>query len=88
VLETSQKEANNAPSSASVTTTAASIEEAANRHATAICHACGSDRVQILASHTARDVRKNEIWGSGGGSSETLSRVQCLDCGKTWNEED
>jgi hypothetical protein len=87
VLETSRKDAKNASSSASVVTTAASIEEAANRHATAVCHACGSDRVRTLASHTARDVRKNEIWG-GGGSNETLSRVQCLDCGKTWNEED
>jgi hypothetical protein len=50
------------------------------------CTNCGSQRVRTLSSHTARDVRKGEIWGSGS-ASEVFARVQCADCGKMWNEE-
>lgn len=69
------------------TTTAAAIEAAADLHDSAVCTACGSRRVKTLASHTARDgVRKGEVWG--GANRDTSSRVQCLECGKMWNEQD
>ena len=66
-------------------TTAAAIYAASDMHTGAVCSACHSERVKTLSSHTARDARKGEIWG---GRDETSSRVQCLDCGKMWNEEE
>lgn len=68
-------------------TTAAAIHAASEMHGSAVCSVCQSNRVRILASNTARDVRKGEIWG-GSGRDEVSTRVQCLDCGKMWNEED
>lgn len=65
--------------------TAAAIHRASELHATAVCSSCGGDQVKVLASHSARDARKGEIWG---GRDETSARVQCLTCGKTWNEEE
>lgn len=75
----------NNPNSANNTTTAAMIHAEAEMHTNATCSSCGSDQVKVLASHTSRDVRKGEIWGSGRESS---ARVECLVCGKTWNEEE
>ena len=68
-------------------TTAAAIHAASEMHSTAVCSVCQSNRVRILASNTARDVRKGEIWG-GSGRDEVSTWVQCLDCGKMWNEEE
>ena len=68
-------------------TTAAAIHAASEMHGSAVCSVCQSNRVRILASNTARDVRKGEIWG-GSGRDEVSTRVQCLDCGKMWNEEE
>lgn len=70
------------------TTTAASIIAAAEMHSGAVCSSCGSDRVRTLASHSARDVRKGEIWGGASGRDEVSMRVECLGCGKMWNEQE
>ena len=49
---------------------------------------CGSKDVKSFGNVTSRndDVRKGEIWGTGRDS--VITRFQCNQCGRTWNEED
>ena len=51
---------------------------------------CGSSRVQQLSSNTSRnqDMAKGETWGSKDRADTVMTRVQCLECGKVWNEEE
>lgn len=57
-------------------------------HPTAVCSSCGPAAVvHTVATHTARDVRKGEIWGSGQANAN-ITRLQCGNCGRLWNEED
>jgi hypothetical protein len=50
---------------------------------------CGSSRVQQLSSLTSRnqDMLKGEIWGTKDRGDDVISRCQCLQCGKIWNQE-
>uniref|UniRef100_A0A8J9RZN5 Uncharacterized protein n=1 Tax=Phaeodactylum tricornutum TaxID=2850 RepID=A0A8J9RZN5_PHATR len=54
------------------------------------CSACGSHQVEIVGSNTSRnqDATKGEIWGNKDRGDETVTRYRCLNCARTWNEED
>ena len=49
---------------------------------------CGSTSVVDLGNITSRnaDVRKGEVWGSGGRENDVVLKYQCNKCGKTWQE--
>jgi hypothetical protein len=50
---------------------------------------CGSNDVRAFGSITSRnqDLKKGETWGMKDRGSEVVSRYQCNECGKMWNEE-
>jgi hypothetical protein len=49
---------------------------------------CGSSRVNQLSSNSSRnqDATKGEIWGTKDRADEVMTRCQCIECGKIWNE--
>lgn len=53
------------------------------------CTSCGSKSVKSFGNITSRngDVRKGEIWGTDRDST-VVTRYQCNNCGRTWNEEE
>lgn len=50
---------------------------------------CGSQNVKAFGNITSRnqDLKKGETWGMKDRGDEVVSRYQCNDCGKMWNEE-
>ena len=50
---------------------------------------CGSKDVRSFGTITSRnqDLKKGETWGMKDRGSEVVSRYQCSECGKMWNEE-
>ncbi|KAG7359762.1 hypothetical protein IV203_034860 [Nitzschia inconspicua] len=53
------------------------------------CSSCGNKDVKSFGNITSRngDVRKGEIWGTDRDST-VVTRYQCNNCGRTWNEEE
>eukprot|EP00934_Nitzschia_sp_Nitz4_P000414 Nitzschia sp. Nitz4//scaffold195_size40117//260//1141//NITZ4_007571-RA/size40117-processed-gene-0.20-mRNA-1//-1//CDS//3329540350//414//frame0 len=53
----------------------------------AVC-TCGSKNVQLFGNMTSRnqDLKKGETWGMKDRGEDVVSRYQCNDCGKLWNE--
>ena len=47
---------------------------------------CGSNHVSAITSRN-QDLKKGETWGMKDRGSEVVSRYQCNNCGKMWNEE-
>lgn len=64
-------------------------EEAARIMEQAPACSCGSQNVRAFGNITSRnqDLRKGETWGMKDRGDDVVSRYQCNDCGKTWNEE-
>ncbi len=50
---------------------------------------CGSINVRSFGNITSRnqDLKKGETWGMKDRGDDVVSRYQCDDCGKMWNEE-
>lgn len=50
---------------------------------------CGSKNVRAFGNITSRnqDLKKGETWGMKDRGDDVVSRYQCNDCGKMWNEE-
>ena len=50
---------------------------------------CGSTNVNIDGNISNRnnDMMKGEVWGNKD-RSETFERCHCLECGRTWNDQD
>ncbi len=51
---------------------------------------CGSCDVEISGNVTSRNnsMMKGEVWGMKNRSEIVVERCRCLECGKTWNDED
>ena len=51
---------------------------------------CGSKDVENFGNVTSRnqDMRKGETWGMKDRGDDVITRYQCNQCGKTWNEEE
>lgn len=64
-------------------------EEAARTMEEAPPCSCGSRHVRAFGNITSRnqDLKKGETWGMKDRGGEVVSRYQCNDCGKMWNEE-
>lgn len=65
--------------------TASSLLDAHN----AMC-SCGSTNVSNFGNVTSRnqDMRKGETWGMKDRGDDVVSKYQCNDCGKIWQEEE
>lgn len=64
-------------------------EEAARLMEDTPACSCGSKNVRAFGTITSRnqDLKKGETWGMKDRGSEVVSRYQCNECGKMWNEE-
>ena len=64
-------------------------EEAARIMERAPPCSCGSRNIRALGNITSRnqDLKKGETWGMKDRGGDVVSRYQCNDCGKMWNEE-
>lgn len=65
------------------------IQNLLKDQATATC-SCGSNNVRNFGNITSRnqDIRKGETWGMKDRGNEVVTKYQCNDCGKKWQEED
>jgi DNA-directed RNA polymerase subunit RPC12/RpoP len=54
-----------------------------------VCTSCESKDVHSFGNITSRngDVRKGEIWGTSRDAN-IVTKYQCNQCGRTWNEEE
>jgi hypothetical protein len=52
------------------------------------CSSCGSRNVKSFGNVTSRnqDMRKGETWGMKDRGDDVVTRCQCNQCGKIWNE--